>query len=370
MYPRQVWYNRELNKSLVLSVVFLASSFSDGWAASTAHARLVELSGDAIIPLPTTPPSVPIPSDSQGSSFNEVWSVVLDKDLAPSADPKTREIMDGYNRGELPRYEVSKEGFRENGVKKLDDDAVRTMTDPHDYLPGFAKRLHSNGICFAGVWTMTEPSPYSGYFSQGRRALIIGRASVTRAGTRRGERRGFAFAGKVFPTMDASAAVRTANFFQIETLAGDDEDKYFLDAGMSNEPDSGLRFSDLWNGTLAELRDAGKSLDLADKMKGVRQLYPLSELGLTQGSVPKTPRWMMMKPAPGTAKNTATDFREELDLKNHPGGLVFDVFVSDDTKDPTNEKGWARIGRVILSASAVSYGCDRRLHFTHPKFRD
>lgn len=63
------------------------------------------------------------------------------------------------------------------------------------------------------------------------------------------------------------------------------------------------------------------------------------------------------------------DFRDELDVAHYPNGIVFDIYVSDVTHK-SNEDGWKRIGLIHLDDSMVSYGCDRRLHFAHPKLKD
>jgi hypothetical protein len=79
---------------------------------------------------------------------------------------------------------------------------------------------------------------------------------------------------------------------------------------------------------------------------------------------------MMLKPVVGTVKNNSVDFRNELAIKNFPGKIVYNIYVSSKTKNQIKLSLWDRIGTMTLTKSIVSYGCDRRLHFAHPKFLD
>ena len=54
---------------------------------------------------------------------------------------------------------------------------------------GYRRLLHRNGICLIGLWEITEPTNYSGYFRQGSRALLIARYSTCCDETRRGHTR-------------------------------------------------------------------------------------------------------------------------------------------------------------------------------------
>src|SRR5262249_51413507 len=134
----------------------------------------------------------------------------------------------------LPHQAVTLEsmfGFLDD---KILDASKRTLSDRSDLLPRFRKLVHPNGICFAGVWTITEETPYTGYFRKGSQGLFVGRASTALTATEQGSFRAFGFAGKIFPTMDPDAVTPTANFFTIEDLGGTLRDHY-LDAHNTND---------------------------------------------------------------------------------------------------------------------------------------
>jgi len=48
--------------------------------------------------------------------------------------------------------------------------------------------------------------------------------------------------------------------------------------------------------------------------------------------------------------------------------LAMQIFVSD-TSGNQDSKDWKAIGQISLTESKVSYGCDRQLHFAHPKIK-
>ncbi|HET8706406.1 MAG TPA: hypothetical protein VFM46_08905, partial [Pseudomonadales bacterium] len=225
------------------------------------------------------------------------------------------------------------------------------------------KLVHSNGICFAGKWTITETTPYSGYFKKSATGLLIGRASTALSETERGQPRAFGFAGKLFPTLNPDQPVNTANFFLVDVLMGAQRDRY-LDVKMTNQPDIGFRWSVLSLG-LAVASTFAK----ADTNPRFRPLYPIAELGLAAGEVAKTPKYMMLQADPATLRNDSPDFRDELNIeKNNSGMLLFDIMVSDTTANKTSTD-WKKIGVIELDRSKVSYGCDRQLHFHHPKIK-
>lgn len=291
-------------------------------------------------------------AEYQGSSFREIRNLLLSP--APEVSlPGELEERAVYQRGELPRYEITAEGLLQA--------AIRTTTEKEDFYPRLEKLLHSNGICFTGSWEITERSPYTGYFETGRRALFVGRASAASSETRRGEKRGFGFAGKLFPTEDPSQVVKTGNFFAVDVLMGR-ETEHFVDTAMTNEPEIGFNWSLL--GLMLKIKSA---LSKADENPGFRPLTPISRLGLDAREADRTPRWMRIRAAKGTRRADEIDFRDELDFaRHHPDGIELEVHVSETTQDPRS-KDWRRIGRIRLRESIVSYGCDRQLHFAHPR---
>src|SRR5688572_19611041 len=142
------------------------------------------------------------PSTSyQGSTFKEVRDQVF-------SDP--------YKV--LPQDRVTLRSFYRGFTNVLFKASLRTLDDPTDIVPYFQKLVHPNGVALAGTWNITEKSPYSGYFSQGSKALIMVRCSTALSETKRGKDRAFGFAGKLFPTTDPLKRVKTADFFAIDVF--------------------------------------------------------------------------------------------------------------------------------------------------------
>ena len=296
------------------------------------------------------------------SSYNEVRDVVFG--LNPtSTDAATQVEMSAYEQGRIPHYEVTSSKFIVGGINRLLDRATRTLIETDDYYPRLEKLVHSNGACFTGIWSITEANPYSGYFKLGSKGLIIGRASTALTETERGNPRGFGFAGKIFPTMDKNAIVSTANFFLVDVLMGTDRNRY-LDVKMTNAPSLGFRTS-----VLKMALKIMKVFKAVESDPAYRPLYPISEIGLTKTEVAKTPKFMMFETDKSVARNDDVDFRDEISIrKNHPHGIKFNILVNDASKEQTAAE-WKKIGSIQMDESTVSYGCDRRLHFAHPKMK-
>lgn len=308
-------------------------------------------------------------AETTPSSFNEVWDVVT--------VPSVQENMSGLNKA-LAREDIEKYGSpghtripQYSGIldvlwslvsRHLESSAVRTVNDHSDYFGYFPKLVHANGTCFSGVWEITEDSPYSGLFKKGSSALMIGRISTPSPQTTNEKPRAFGFAGKLFPTRDQNERVTTANFFTINSF-NDLDVPHALDVAYVNEPPAVPNFVlDQINAVFAK----------ADINPNVRPLYPIARAGQASGTPAVTPKWMRISVAPGVRSFSANDadFREELSAKNYPNGLVFDISVSNTTKDVNDINGWQYLGRIRTSTMVTSFGCDRRLHFSHPKFND
>lgn len=294
------------------------------------------------------------------SSFNEVKDVVFGPPPAPQTDQEALEES-VYAQGLLPHYQVTVSNFVSAGVNVLAQDAKRTLTDTSDYFPRIEKLVHSNGICFAGTWNIDTDTPYTGYFSKGAQGLLIARASTALSETERGQPRAFGFAGKLYPTMDPTQTADTANFFLVDVLMGAQRNRY-LDVKLTNQPLLGFRWSVLYLAYRVAV-----AFSKADTNPGYRPLYPISELGLAPGTSAVTPKYMMLEADPSTPRNDDVDFRDELNIEKHGGTpLLFDILVSDTTSNRSSGN-WKKIGTIQLNDSTVSYGCDRRLHFHHPK---
>lgn len=284
-----------------------------------------------------------------GSTFSEVWGKV-------KSDPYTT----------LPVQEVTVGSFFSGSTNLLSKAAKRTIADRNDLLDHFDKLLHPNGVCLSGTWNITEQNPYTGYFTKNSKALIIVRASVALSDTEKGNPRGFGFTGKLYPTTDPDHTdkLKTANFFTIDNLSGTLADHY-MDVALTNEP--GLFSSSTSAGIAGVGFYAGMALAMADSNPGIRQLYEISELGLSDPSTAITPKWMKIEATPGQIRVDDSDFRDELSLDAYPDNKIsFDIYVT--TQDSTSsDKIWLYVGNIVLTDYAASESCDHCLHFHHPE---
>jgi len=283
-------------------------------------------------------------------SFNDIWKII-------SQSP--------YQA--LPQTKVSYNKLTSHGKDIIRRDAKRTLMSKADILPLFEKLAHPNGICFKGYWEITEPNPYSGYFKQGTKALIIARASSALSNTHSGEIRSFGFAGKLFPTLNKSKVIKksTANFFLIDDLGGTDTLRY-KDTILTNAPKLSFT-SELLKHLLYGIK-VSNAFEDADKHPKIRQLYEISYLNTVESAKIITPKWMKLEAQTSIQKSTnRLDFRNELKL-NHGKKLIFNISVA--SKEDTDTRRWQKVGNITLNSSISSIACDRRLHFHHPIWRD
>ena len=274
------------------------------------------------------------------STFDDVWTAVSTGAYAT-----------------LPTVRSTFSSFFSGGEDLLATSADRTLWDDRDVLPRFQKLVHPTGICFAGTWSMTAASPYTGYFAKGSKGLIIVRASEALGASRRGDFRAFGFAGKIFPGTDPGFAATTANFFTVDDLGGALAPS-FLDDPKTNEPKTSFHLSQLV--IFPMITEIARTFAATDANPGIRQVYQIAELGLNDSSTARSPHWMQLR-AETTTRVNAVDYRDELRLAHYPSGLDFGVFVADD-----DGEGWTRLGQIHLDREALSDGCDHRLHFQHP----
>ncbi len=281
-------------------------------------------------------------------SFQDVWTEI-------NSDPLSTLPQDNISFGKLFT-------FSKNIILS---DAKRTLVESDDIIKHFDKLAHPNGICLKGMWEIQTPNPYSGYFKNSTKALIIARASSAMSKTKRGETRAFGLAGKIFPTSDEKKinAEHTANFFVIDDLGGTDAE-HFTDVELTNEP-TVTTTSEVLKNLLYALK-VSKAFGDADKNPTIRQLYEVSELGERDKSNIITPKWMKITAQKGQTVD-AEDFRDEFTLTNNKK-IVFDIAVA--SKEIENKKDWKTIGTITFDSSVVSTTCDHRLHFHHPKWRD
>ncbi|MEH1969675.1 MULTISPECIES: hypothetical protein [unclassified Nostoc] len=237
---------------------------------------------------------------------------------------------------------------------QLFNDAARNLFDRRDIRPHYDKLIHANGVCYTGLWKITEDSPYTGYFSKGSEGLVFARLSVAGAGIKRGDRRALGLAGKVYPTLNPNEKVKPGNFVTVDYLTGI-KTKHITDTELTNFPDVGP--------------DIGAKLvnrvifRLVDKRPGFRQVFPISTLGVEPGSKVVTPDLFMLRVAEGTPKIDAEDFRDELRLEKYPNHtLVYTINVKN-----FDEKEWTKLGVIELNDYAICEGCDKRIHFWIPR---
>ncbi len=286
----------------------------------------------------------------QGASFSSVWKKV-------QATPYAA----------LPAHSVTKASFYKGatwisaGTNILAADAKRTVTVGTDILPTFQKLVHPIGICFAGSWTVTEKSPFTGYFAQGSKALIIARASEAMGNGLAKDYRALGLAGKLFPTSNPTddREYETANFFTVDDLGGALA-KSYLDLAKTNAPPISKHFSTFF--ALPMLSVISSAFNAADKNPAVRQLYPIAELGLTNKTTAVTPALMSLK-AENSERPGNADFRDELRLKNFKKPLTFSISVA------AKGERLSKIGTIELDEEALTAECDHNLHFAHPKWR-
>jgi hypothetical protein len=286
----------------------------------------------------------------QGSTFKEVRDQVF-------SDP--------YKV--LPQQRVTFRSFFSGFRNVLAKAAVRALDDPSDIIPYHRKLVHPNGCALFGTWNITEKSPYTGYFSQGSKALIVVRCSTALSHTTRGHYRGFGFVGKLFPTTDPSVRVKTADFFAIDVFAGT-KAAHFTDVELTNDVPTGFNIDAVLN-FLAGLASV-LTFRRADGNNNFRELYPIAELGLPEGVKPVTPRWIMIRAWPGSGKADKADFRDELMVENYPNKtLRFEIWVADKVL-PSGKRDVKQIGYIDLTESIASDSADHRLAFQHPRLRE
>jgi hypothetical protein len=288
-------------------------------------------------------------NEYKGSTFREVRDLVF-------SDP--------YET--LPSYTITLGSLYDGFTNALLVASRRALTNEHDIVDHFQRLVHPVGVALTGKWQMTEDSPYSGLFKKGTETLLLARCSVLLYKTLQGQFRGFAFAGKIFPTLDPDERVKTVDFFTIDVLAGT-KANFFTGVELSNDPPLGFNtdlFRLFWvvNATFAAFIRANWNPIM-------RPVYRLSEYGVADVKDAKTPRWMMLKGWGGSGQCNTPDFRNELRVENYiDNKLIFDVFTADK-KLSNGQRDYKRIGKITLDESVTSDACDHRLKFRHPPLK-
>lgn len=302
-------------------------------------------------------------NEYMGSSFQQVWDVVQDRSFSPQTEKEANEFKI-YEDGFLPLYPVNALSVFQSGDVDLKHDALRTTSQRFDYYDRLPKKLHPNGVCVAGEWTIQAKTPFTGMLATGAKGLFIGRISVAMGETMVDEYRGFGVAGKVFPTINPNEVVKTGNFFTIDVLSGT-KLEHVLDAKTTNQPELGHNFSVIGLG----LRIAA-ALTSADQNPAFRPLTQVAAAGMRSEQTVAQPRWIRLSVAQKLKRNNQLDFRNEVIIAmDENRELIYNIEVSNTTANRNAEHGWTKVGQINLNQAIISYGCDRRLHFSHPKLK-
>jgi len=263
----------------------------------------------------------------------------------------------------LPSHTITLSSFYGGLSNLLLKACRRALTEEHDLVPHFQRLVHPVGVALTGRWEMTHESPYTGLFRPGTEALILSRCSVLLYKTLQGQYRGFAFAGKIFPTLDEDERVKTVDFFTIDVLAGTLA-RFFTSVELSNEPPLGFNIDVLKLFWVVTVTFA--SFIRANLNPVMRPVTAVAEHGVREGELVRTPRWMMLRGWPGCGTVDTPDFRNELRVEGYKDGrLVFEVFAADDLL-PSGERNYKKLGYITLTESVTSDSCDHRLKFKHP----
>lgn len=322
----------------------------------------------------------------RGSRFAEVREAIF-------ANPYQK-VWGGEGEPALPVYPVTLAGVLHGAVRSsrpyLFRQAVARAVDSHADLrwgvdrKGFRRIIHPNGICLTGLWTISEPTEYSGYFRQESRALLVARYSTCCRETRRGRTRSLSMVGKLFPTADPNhrERLRTASFITQQDLGGDDT-RYINDAELRNAPNTSV-----WRRGLGAPVLAVEAIlfSQTDKEPTARQLYQIAELGKPNDEPTRAPAFMrlIVDPDQPRISGEALDFRDEIMAQIYDRGdptpkrtLIFHIEVTDEgsTRGPDffqrrTFANWRRIGRLVFDAAVASYNGDFVIHFNHPTWRD
>jgi len=271
----------------------------------------------------------------------------------------------------LPNYKVTRKNFGKSNSKEnnqLLKDAVRTLNDERDIIEFAAnqKLLNANGICFSGIWRITENNPYTGLFKQGTQSPAIVRASVALSGTRQKNKRAFGVAVKLLPNNLGDAA--SLNVFALHSMGGTIT-KHVLDLIIDNQPPLGNlpKWSDL--STALRLRN---DLQKADRLQGAkkpqvafRPVNHLASYNTTEKA--NSPKWLRLT-ASTPQRVDKDDFRDELRVEYYPETSIhYRIEVAADTNSGKKTKAkWQTIGVLELNRSVTSAACDTKLHFKHP----
>lgn len=344
----------------------------------------------------------------QGSSFTEVWDIV-----SLGKYEKKPEILIATPEA-LKHHTLLTDVTNKNAFLRA---ASRTLDTAHDYASNdWDRYVHPNGICVAGKWIINQqetdgtsiPNDLSGYFAKGAEGLVIARISTEGASASNRDTKSLSLVGKIFPTLNNNQTVVTANFFTQDDLGGrspsDGVDGVLTiaDVNMRNAPDATVskRIESAGHAGLMSFLATNKVFEKVDLETTIRQLYQISEAGLATGKKGIAPKFMQISYSgkrPSFANDEKLDdFRDWVNhhIQNYQP-LVFDIAVSNKgTIEKVAKSGdirttllghekktiktiavqgleWSQpIGQMIFDKVIAASGCDHRLHFQHPPWRN
>jgi hypothetical protein len=303
--------------------------------------------------------------------YQRVWGGAGEPPL-PVNDVSLKTVFGGL-LGRLPQFRLDSERTLDSGAD------LRWGADGK----GFPRLVHPNGLCLVGEWRISEPTDYSGYFGAGSTALVVARYSTCCTETRRGHTRSLSMVGKLFPTTDPNhpLPLPTANFITQEDIGGADTE-YMNDAILSNAPDFTLGRRGAGAALLLRI---GLVFNRVDREPGLRQLYPIAELGKPPDVPTRAPQFMRLLVARDQPRipGANLDFRDEVMAqifdRGEPGPrrtLTFTIDVTDigTSSGPAvrvrrSFEAWRRIGRLTFDNAVISLNGDRVIHFRHPTWR-
>ena len=318
-----------------------------------------------------------------GSRYQDVRDAVF---ANPYQDRWGAAFQRGWPQRRVYLIDVLHRQFQNAAARTVDSSTdLRWGTDGL----GFRRLIHPNGICLTGTWTIFEDNPYSGYFANGRKGLIIARVSSHGTRTMPGEPWSLSIVGKIYPTTNPQdrSLYRPANFFTQDNLGGSNAPRV-TDVAYRTSPDVTISKRGIGVPVFAR---TGQVFGRVDREPTIRQLYPIAELGLRAGERPSVPRFIRLTASAGHLVINTEDFRDEVMAHIYDPAtadrphvqqrtLDFNISVADDHRDVGSLfslrgtrrviSGWQRIGRLSFDAAVASYNGDFVLHFPHPPWRD
>jgi len=306
--------------------------------------------------------------------YQKIWGA-----LGEPALPVYQVTLSSVLRGLLP---FGKDYTFRKATERAVDSSADLRWGPD--RKGFRRLLHPNGICLIGEWHITEPTPYTGYFSQGSQGLTVGRYSTCCSATRRGSSRSLSLVGKLYPTMDADHRdpLRPAHFITQQDIGGA-YTQYINDAELRNAPNTTA-----WRrgAGIGILMVTGAVFNYVDRKPTIRQLYQIAELGKDQSQQTSSPTYMrlLISPEQRRIEVKDLDFRDEImaqiydcDDAAPKRALIFNIEVTDEgeTRGPSfferrTFTNWRHIGKIIFQKAVASYNGDFVIHFNHPTWRE